>query len=161
MFNLIEKIDSKSLLDFYYLIESELVWQDSGPKGRQSGIQYKDNEDQFLSATGRARFHDAQFHNLNDVYKGTIIEELINKFSLCRTRWMWVNGYSCYSIHQDVTPRIHIPLITNQSCLFLFPPDKTFHLSRDNIYSVDTRQFHTFINCSDNPRLHLVGAVLA
>lgn len=161
MITIIDTIESKQLLEYYTSIEEEIVWFDSGPKGKQSGVQYVFSEDPFLSATGKGRFHDKMFNYLNSYYKDTIIEEIINRYQLYRTRWMWINPFSCYSIHLDFSPRVHIPIITNQDCLFLFPPNQTFHLETGNVYKVDTTKKHTFINCSEQPRLHLIGAVLS
>lgn len=161
MITLIDTIESKQLLEYYYSIEKEIIWLDSGPKGKQSGVQYLFNEDPFLSATGKGRFHDKMFNNLNSYYKDTIIEEIINRYQLYRTRWIWLNPFSCYSMHFDSSPRVHIPIITNQYCLFLFPPNQTFHLETGNVYKADTNKKHTFINCSTQPRLHLIGAVLS
>jgi hypothetical protein len=160
MYIQLDEINTQDILDYYLSIEKNITWFDSGPKGRQSGIQYFDNEDQFLSATGRARIHDKKFNKLNTFYSNSVIEKIISKYNLYRTRWIWVNPFSCYSIHNDFSPRIHIPIITNPQCLFLFPPNQTFHLETNKVYRVDTTKKHTFINCSDHPRLHLVGAIL-
>lgn len=160
IYKVLDEIDSKSILEFYDSIESKIVWNDFGPKGKQSGIQYKTGECQFLSATDRARYPDHYCDNINDLYKNTIIEEIIKKYNLYRTRWMWIHTFSCYSIHRDNSNRVHIPLITNPGCLFLFPPDKTFHLEIDKVYHVSTTVPHTFLNASTASRLHLVGSVL-
>ena len=77
---------------------------------------------------------------------------------------MWVNPMSCYSLHKDSTPRIHIPLITNPSCYFIFKENNTpegiiQHLPVGSVYWTNTTVSHTFINCSELPRLHLVGVV--
>ena len=159
MYRIISDIDSQAILNYYLSIEKEIIWFDSGTKGRQSGIQYMNNEDPYLSATGRARFVDKKFEKLNSFYVNSIIEEVISQYKLYRTRWMWVNPFSCYSIHNDYSPRIHIPLVTNPQCLFVFPPDQTFYLEINKVYFVDTTKNHTFINCSEQARLHLVGAV--
>jgi len=161
MYKIIGEINSKDILDYYLSIENKIAWNDNGPKGKQSGIQYARNEDPYLSATGRARLIDKNFDKLNVIYNNTIIEAIVKQYNLFRTRWMWINAFSCYSIHNDYSPRIHIPLVTNLQCLFLFPPDQTFHLEINNVYYVDTTKKHTFINCSEQPRLHLVGAVLS
>jgi hypothetical protein len=158
MFTVIANIDVKKILDYYFLIEKDILWFDSGSKGRQSGIQFNINEDPYISATGRARFSDKNFDQLNSFYANSCIQDIIQNYKLYRTRWMWVNPFSCYSIHQDFTPRIHIPLITNDQCLFVFPPHRTFHLPIGKVYKVDTTKKHTFINCSEFPRLHLIGA---
>lgn len=152
-------VDTVLLTEFYYSIENQIQWQEYGHLGKQSGLQYADAEDPFLSAVGKARLRDNRFNNLNVFYKGTIIEEIIEKYKLFRLRWMWVYPKSCYSIHCDFTPRIHIPLITNKENLFVFPNASSFHLSKGKVYKVRTDLNHTFINCSNENRLHLVGAV--
>ena len=72
---------------------------------------------------------------------------------------MWIGPYACYSIHKDDTPRIHVPIITNPECYFVFKQGLLSHLPAGSVYWVDTTKFHTFMNCSDTPRLHIVGIV--
>ena len=65
---------------------------------------------------------------------------------------------SCYSIHRDFTPRLHLPIVTNQDCYFLSEsPLKMFHLPADGTTTfIDTRSNHTFLNTSEHSRLHIV-----
>ena len=72
---------------------------------------------------------------------------------------MWIYPWSCYSVHKDLTPRIHIPIITNPQNFIVFKYSPMEHLSLGNVYWVDTTQYHTAINGSDDARLHLVGIV--
>jgi len=155
----IDNIDIISLREFYSRIESEIKWQEYIQQGKQSGIQFADNEDPFLSAVGVARTRDIAFNNLNSLYKDTIIEDIIKKYDCTRMRWMWMYPKSCYTFHKDQTPRIHIPIITNPDNMFVFEDHAPFHLPIGNVYWVDTRKKHTFINCSTELRLHLVGVV--
>ena len=76
-----------------------------------------------------------------------------------RTRFLWINEKSCYSIHKDSSPRIHIPIQTNPQALFYFSKTGFQYLAKDKIYWVDTRNMHSFVNFSDEKRLHLVGCV--
>jgi hypothetical protein len=62
-------------------------------------------------------------------------------------------------MHYDKNPRIHIPLLTNPECYFVFKNGMIQHLEVGSSYWVDTRLHHTFINCSAQKRLHLVGVV--
>jgi hypothetical protein len=155
----LEPIDHANLYEYYKSIENSIKWSEYGHKGKQSGIQYKPGEDPFIGAVGKGRYPDVESTELNQFYQGTIIEEIVNKFSLTRTRWMWVGPYACYSIHQDSSSRIHIPLVTNKDCYFLFPHVDFFHFEPGHVYWADTTLPHTFINCSDQHRLHLVGSV--
>lgn len=159
MIKVLAKIDEQLILDSFNLIEENIIWTSYGHKGRQAGLQYKDNEDPWTSAVGRSAGQESTYTNLNPFFKDTIFEELINQYNLTRTRLMWVDPYACYSIHKDETPRVHIPLITNPQCYFVFQSGRIIHLNKKLVWWVDTRKAHTFMNCSDFPRLHLVGAV--
>jgi len=152
-------IDINALLDFYNTIEDSIIWSVSGHKGKQTGLQYKINEDQWTSAVGKHNGDDLQYNNLNTAFKNTEFENIINEYKLTRSRLMWVNPYSCYSMHQDQTPRLHIPLITNPDCYFVFKHTKPVNLKIGTVYKVETRTQHTFINCSEFPRLHFVGVL--
>jgi hypothetical protein len=159
MINVLGKIDEQEILNAYNIVEENIVWTSYGHKGRQAGLQFKDNEDPWTSAVGRSSGQESMYTNLNPFFKDTIFEEVINQYNLTRTRLMWVNPYACYSVHRDETPRIHIPLITNPSCYFVFLSGRIMHLDKKLVWWVDTRKTHTFMNCSDEPRLHLVGVV--
>ena len=66
---------------------------------------------------------------------------------------------TCYSMHRDTTPRIHIPMITNPECYFIFKQGIVQHMPAGSVYWTNTVEPHTFMNCSNRPRLHLIGAV--
>ena len=164
LIKVIESIDIVPLIKFYYVNEKNIQWAIHGNKGRQSGIQYKDGDDPFKGAVGKSKGDELLHTTLNPLYKDSIVETIISKYKLYRSRFMWVNPMSCYSLHKDSTPRIHIPLITNPSCYFVFKENNTpngiiQHLPIGSVYWTNTKVTHTFINCSDSPRLHLVGVV--
>lgn len=155
----IETIDVQPILEEYTRLEPMMTWADYGHKGRQCGLQHKENEDEWASAVGRSSGDEFASSILNPFFKDTVFEELITKYKLFKTRLMWLNPYACYSMHKDESPRIHIPLVTNKQCYFVFKTMFPIHLDLSNVYWTDTRQMHSFMNCSDMPRLHLVGAV--
>ena len=160
----LDPIDIKPLLIFYFSNIKQINWTIHGHKSRQSGLQYKDSTDPFNGAVGKSNGDELLHNILNPLYKDSIFETLINKYNLYRTRFLWVNPMSCYSLHKDTTPRIHIPLITNPSCYFVFKEDISSqgiikHLPIGSVYWTDTTTLHTFINCSEKPRLHIVGVV--
>lgn len=159
MIKILETINYQLVVDSYNLLELSMQWIDYGHKGKQTGLQYKDNEDHWTSAVGKSNGEELSYNNLNPFFKDTIFEELIDKYKLLRTRLMWVGPYACYSMHKDQTYRIHIPLITNPECYFIFRTGQLSHLKKGYVWSVDTTKAHTFINCSDQHRLHLVGVV--
>jgi hypothetical protein len=178
----IDEIDITELLADYHRLESDIVWTDMG-KGKQAGLQYQVSKDPDLwqqdrvakdengvpytketwnSAVGRMKDRELSFDQINPYIVGTSFERVITKYKLSRTRLMWINGMRCYSIHKDSTPRIHIPLITNKECYFVFKQGLAGHIEympTGYVYWTDTRQDHTFMNCSEEPRLHIVGAV--
>jgi len=91
----------------------------------------------------------------NIPYTNSIME----KFNMFRTRIMVQDPTTCYSYHQDYTPRIHIPLVTNEKCFFILE-DILHRLKGDgSVYWVDTVQRHTAVNASWETRIHLVGCV--
>lgn len=159
MIKILSHIDVQPLLDEYYRLEKDIQWTEYGHKGRQSGLQYRSTEDPWSSAVGKSNGNELDHVNLNSSFTNTVFESLINQFKLIRTRLMWVGPYACYSVHKDTTPRIHIPLITNPECYFVFRNGSITHLSAGNVYWVDTTRFHTFMNCSKYHRLHLIGVV--
>ena len=158
IYNKIDTINISSILLNLSKLNSNIIWEVSR-QGKQTGLQYKPGEDPWNSAVGRSKGGELQYLELNPFFKDTIFETLINQYNLKRTRLMWVNPKSCYSLHQDETPRIHIPLITNPECYFLFSPGNLLHLPVSSVWWVNTKLKHTFLNCSDYPRLHLVGIV--
>ncbi len=158
----IANIDTIPLLAAYSAVEKDINWLLNNRDGRQCGIQYREGEDPFTSATGRFRpdVSEKEYNLINPLFKGTVFEEVINKYNLFRTRLMWTGPRTCYSLHKDASKRIHIPLITNDQCLFVFTePTEMFHLSAGEVFIVDTTKTHSFCNFSDKLRLHLMGCV--
>lgn len=88
-------------------------------------------------------------------YTNSILKD--NK--VCRARVMRMKPKTCYTYHQDYTKRLHIPLITNESC-FLIVDKEVLHLPADgSIYIIDTTKFHTAVNASREDRIHIVGCL--
>ncbi len=159
MIQIIETVDLTEILESYHQLGSNMAWTEYSSKGRQAGLQYRDIEDPWNSAVGKSRGKELAYTNLNPFFAGTVFEQLINQYQLKRTRLMWLNPMGCYSMHRDSTPRIHIPLITNSECYFVFKRGIVQHMPAGSVYRVDTTLFHSFMNCSDHARLHLVGVI--
>lgn len=106
---------------------------------------------------------EQSFNKLQPCYKGTAIEEYLDwlEVPVYRTRIMLSRPKTAYSIHKDYSPRLHLPLVTNDQCYFLFTqPERLIHMPADGrTFWVDTRQSHTFLNGSVFDRLHLVMIV--
>jgi len=158
MFKIIDKVDIDDILSYYKSIEDRILWTNY-TKGKQASVQYKTGEDPATSGLGKGNNTDLEYTHLNEFYKSSIFESLIHKYKLKRTRLMLVEPWACYSMHRDSTPRIHIPIITNPETYFVFKIGFITHLPAGNAYWVDTTKLHTFMNCSNEIRVHLMGSV--
>jgi hypothetical protein len=127
----------------------------------------KNNLDNWTISIGKPKHASLEweksFDTLQPSLTGTPIDRYLQSLSVkvYRTRLMVARPKSCYSIHYDMTPRLHLPLVTNEQCNFLFLDPMTLaHLpAQGRTYWVDTRLQHTFLNGSDKDRLHLVMVV--
>jgi len=109
--------------------------------------------------TNSYKFLETDFTEFNNDFKSTSLYEMYKSVpNIGRFRIMTMSGPKCYSIHRDLTKRYHYVIETNLDCLFLFPGIKQqIHIPRDgNLYLVDTRYKHTFVNGSKKRRIHLV-----
>lgn len=89
------------------------------------------------------------------------INSLLKKYGMYRTRVMKMIGGTCYSVHVDNDPRIHIPLDSDDKNYFIVN-DELFKMPADgSVYLVDTRYPHTAVNASSKRfvRTHIVGNV--
>ena len=105
-------------------------------------------------------FSEKEFSTINEKFINTEFERIINHFSLFRTRILELARKRCYTMHQDTTWRLHIPILTNNKCFFYFPEHKQdFCLEQGKVYLVNTVEKHTFVNTSHDDRVHLVGSI--
>lgn len=79
-------------------------------------------------------------------------------WKVVRARIMIMRPRSCYTIHRDTSPRLHVALKTNRDARFIFTdPADVIHLPCDgHIWWLDTRHEHTAINAGWEPRWHLI-----
>jgi len=126
-----------------------------------------DSKEDWLAGTGRSVAKTPEWeHSFNKIQpslKGTAVDDYLHWLGVpvYRARIMMAREKGCYSIHRDYSPRLHLPLVTNTQCNFLFTdPLQMFHMPADGITTwVDTRKYHTFMNGSTEKRLHLVMIV--
>ena len=86
---------------------------------------------------------------------------ILEKYSMYRSRVMKLIPGRCYSYHVEHTPRIHIPLESNEKSFFIID-DQVFRLPADgSVYWVDTRKIHTAVNANLERiiRTHIIGNV--
>ncbi len=159
LYDVIDKIDSDLILNEYLKIEKDIPWSEY-PNGKQTGLQYTDGNDPWTDAVGRMKIgQDWNNCLLNPFFKGTLFEEIIKKYKLVRTRLMWLKPYSCYSMHRDDSKRLHVPIVTNDNCFFVFKNEGLISMTTGNVYEVDTTEPHSAMNCSSEWRLHLLGGL--
>lgn len=124
-------------------------------------------EEKILESTGSImdmetklrKFEETDFIIFNEIFKNTSLFDLYSMLpNIGRFRIMTMMGPNCYTIHKDITQRYHFVIETNRDCLFLFPSLKQqHHIPADgNLYKIDTRYKHTFVNGSRGRRIHLV-----
>jgi len=89
-------------------------------------------------------------------YTNSIIEML----GMYRTRVMCMKPKTCYTMHQDYTKRLHIPIESDWERCFMLVGDGIIKMKPDgNYYEVDTTKLHTAVNASKSLRTHLVGLI--
>ena len=105
--------------------------------------------------------NDEQYYNqfiYNDMpYTKSVVEQ----FNLTRARIMKMVKGTAYGIHVDNTPRIHIPLESNENCIFIID-DIVHRMPADgSVYWVNTTKPHTAVNANTERfiRTHLMGNV--
>jgi len=159
MIRIIENINIDPILDEYQKIEKNIIWTEFGHQSKQAGLQSRLGRNPWTDAVGRSKGADMIFDQINPFFIGTLFEHLILKYKMKRTRLMWMGDFACYSMHADLTARLHFPLITNKQSYMIFKKGLIEHLPVGSVYWVDTRQEHTAINGSNEQRIHLVGCV--
>jgi len=170
--NLVEKLDynfpfndfKNLLFDFINLYKTD--FEDS-PRSKTQGqlsIQHSRlvTHDYHLDGVGVTKNYEnynlTNYCIINNFFKNTIVEKIINDFKLYRCRVLKLNPKSCYTVHKDLEKRLHIPIITNDKCYIIFPDkEKIYHLDQGSVYITDTTNNHTATNCSFEDRIHFVG----
>ena len=102
--------------------------------------------------------NEESYRFINPNLRGTQLEKFIEAFDGFRTRIMIMPPRQCYSVHADPTPRLHVPIITNDQCWMIWPFESCCkRLIEGYVHLVDTTKSHTFINGSGSEkRIHLM-----
>jgi hypothetical protein len=87
------------------------------------------------------------------------INSIMKEHKLTRTRLMRMKPKACYLWHNDLTQRLHIPIVTNEHCFLLLDNDRIHIPATGEAYVIDTRKKHTALNCSKEDRTHIVGGL--
>lgn len=106
----------------------------------------------------REHHFDKIVPELKDTYIYEIVKKLQQEYNIGRTRLMRSLPKTCLTWHVDSTPRLHIPIITNERC-FMVWENCTQHLEEGMVYWADTTVPHTAMNASFEERIHLVATL--
>ena len=172
--------DLDKVLSEFKSISPRIQWLITGGSS-QTCVQYSTRTSMSVSPNswtdGAGSFKntdkdEADYNQLNPVYKGTVFEQIINDLDGLRARVMTRSRHSCYSMHKDRTLRYHLAMNTNPYAYMYFPDDlnssefystagehEIVHIPADGyIYETDTRLWHSAINCGNDSRTHFVLA---
>lgn len=124
------------------------------------GESYQIDNREFVSG----RLRESSCDVLNKAFRGTYVEEVVNaikqKYDICKVRFLKLNPQRrAYTYHRDSSRRLHIPLKTDNHCLFLID-DQVYRLPDvGKVYDMDTKRTHTALNLGNAERMHLVFAM--
>jgi len=118
---------------------------------------YTDGVGEHRDRKDRVIKDQSEYTILNEIYEGTVFDDVIRDVNGVRARIMHMHPTTSYSVHKDNSPRYHLALITNPNAYFIFPTlNEIIHIPDDGcLYEVDTTLLHTFVNCGPQ-RTHLV-----
>tara|TARA_B100002019_G_scaffold180127_1_gene155541 strand:+ start:2663 stop:3163 length:501 start_codon:yes stop_codon:yes gene_type:complete len=153
-------------------IERILLEMEQVPHGEQVCVQgVKNQTDPFYSLyydeEKKRKIGIGGLHTLNHTAEDFIyplfnmpyVNSLMEKFKMYRTRVITLMPHTCYKYHTDVQKRLHIPVLTNDKCMFIIEDEVYRFPSDGNAYLIDTTRRHTAINASNEKRTHIVGCV--
>jgi len=107
--------------------------------------------------------NESDFTELCPQFEGTVFEkiyhDLKSRYHLGRIRIIKSEPKSCMSWHYDRTPRIHLPIKTQEGC-FMVINDEVAFLEANTWWGTNTVLKHTAFNGSRASRIHLVAVIL-
>jgi len=94
-------------------------------------------------------------------YTKNITQQLLQISYFDSVNFRYVMPNTCYNWHFDKGQTcMHIPLITNEGCWFVYE-NKSFSMPADgSVYLVNNGRSHTFVNAGTQQRLHLTFEIL-
>jgi hypothetical protein len=145
------KLETKSLIER----NNWDIW-----KLQQVSLQTNGDDDWNASIGSRPDQLEQQWNIIHPQLAGTWWEDFFKSLPMpvYRSRLMIMHPRTCYSIHSDLNPRLHIAITTTKQARFIFTdPPQIIHLpDNGTLWWVDTREEHTAINGSMGHRIHLV-----
>lgn len=94
-------------------------------------------------------------------YTKETIDKISDIFTFDSVNYRYIMPNTAYNWHLDTGGNcLHIPLITNEGCWFVYA-NKSFSMPADgSLYAVNNGKPHTFVNAGKEPRLHLTFEIL-
>ena len=95
-------------------------------------------------------------HLANLAYTRTIVTKILSQYDFNAVTYRMIMPNTCYNWHIDPGKLcLHIPLVTNIGCRFVYDT-RAFNMPSDgSVYIVNNERPHTFINAGSDPRIHL------
>ena len=126
-----------------------------------------DVEDGRNSVIVQRKFHlmKNSLYNFNEFenipYTKETIDIVSNIFTFDSINYRYIMPNTAYNWHFDTGGNcLHIPLITNEGCWFVYS-NRSFSMPSDgSLYTVNNSKPHTFVNAGKEPRLHLTFETL-
>jgi hypothetical protein len=135
--------------------------------------EFKKIEDKLTDVTdhGNAVLVQRKFHlmkgrkftdDIKDMsYTKKIVHTLLQVSYFDSVNYRFIMPNTCYNWHFDKGQScMHIPLITNEGCRFVYENHNFSMPSDGSVYMVNNGRLHTFINAGREPRLHLTFEIL-
>ena len=136
-----------------------LGWKDVDQIGIQSHKPDLNPLEECKSSTGRvSKLQYPETYFKYSLFNIPTINRILEKYGMRRTRIMASKPKTCLTIHNDLTKRIHIPVISNERC-FMMINDSVYYLEPGKIYLTNTTLRHTAVNASEAQRVHIVGCL--
>lgn len=148
-------------IDLDQMMDEIVPLIDSLGHHQQIMLQSTPNNKDFLYGTGRIDQYPEDEKEFTVPFWSSLeyTNRIMADLGLFRTRLMFMRKM-VYSWHRDPSPRIHIPLISNTETNFMVVEDEVIRMKPDgSVYWVDTTLPHTYVNTSNDIRVHIVGGV--
>jgi hypothetical protein len=141
-----------------------LLWQEEHKRYKDQLSLQTDGTANWAAGTGsKEGVEESIWDKLHPDLVGTWWEEFfaVLPVKVYRARLLTIQPRTCYSIHVDRTPRIHIAIDTHPQARFIFttPPQLRYIPADGGVWWVDTTKEHSAMNGSLKPRIHLVACL--
>jgi hypothetical protein len=83
---------------------------------------------------------------LNGQYIESVYNTVKNAYPIGRVRIMLLPGQKCFSLHADITKRIHLPLETNEQCMMIIDNEVKYMPADGSAWLTNTTKPHTALN---------------